>query len=66
VNRVFQVDQQGRISPAQIFMLLRVEVTDARWQRAMEAVRESIRVIGSRSYMCFHQRDTGDALRRKS
>lgn len=61
VNRVFQVDQQGRISPAQIFMLLRVAIEDERWQRAMEAVRESMRVIGSRSYMRFHQRDAGDA-----
>jgi hypothetical protein len=61
VNRVFQVDQQGRISPAQIFMLLRTEITDPRWLRAMDAVRESIRVIGSRTYMRFHQRDAGDA-----
>ena len=61
VNRVFQVDQQGKINRAEVFMLLRVEIQDDRWQRAMEAIRESIRVIGSRTYLRFQQRDVGDA-----
>ncbi len=60
VNRVFQVDQQGKINRAEVFMLLRVEIDDQRWQRAMEAIRESIRVIGSRTYVRFQRRDTGD------
>lgn len=61
VNRVFQVDQQGKINRAEVFMLLRVEIDDQRWQRAMEAIRESIRVIGSRTYVRFQRRETGDA-----
>ena len=61
VNRVFQVDQQGKINRAEVFMLLRVEIDDERWQRAMEAIRESIRVIGSRTYVRFQRRDAGDA-----
>lgn len=61
VNRVFQVDQQGKINAGQVFMLLRVDSDDARWLRAMEAIRESIRVIGSRTYVRFHRRDAGDA-----
>jgi hypothetical protein len=61
VNRVFQVDQQGKINRAEVFMLLRVEIEDERWQRAMDAIRESIRVIGSRTYVRFQQRAAGDA-----
>ncbi|WP_242148901.1 DUF3164 family protein [Sphingomonas sp. BAUL-RG-20F-R05-02] len=61
VNRVFQVDQQGTINRAEVFMLLRVAIEDERWQRAMEAIRESMRVIGSKTYVRFHRRDAGDA-----
>ncbi len=60
VNRVFSVEKEGQINRAELFMLLRVEILDERWQRAMLAIRESIRVIGSRSYVRFYHRDTPD------
>lgn len=61
VNRVFQVDKEGQINRAELFMLLRVEISDERWLRAMEAIRESIRVIGSRTYVRFYERPAPDA-----
>jgi hypothetical protein len=61
VSRVFQVDQEGKVNRADLFMLLRVEIEDERWKRAMDAVRESIRVIGSRTYVRFYERDAPDA-----
>lgn len=61
VNRVFSVDKEGQINRAELFMLLRVEIADERWQRAMLAIRESMRVIGSKSYMRFYERDQPDA-----
>ena len=61
VNRVFQVDQQGTINRAEVFMLLRVAIEDPRWLRAMEAIGESMRVCGSKTYVRFHDRDAGDA-----
>lgn len=61
VNRVFQVDKEGQINRAELFMLMRVEIADERWQRAMLAIRESIRVIGSREYVRFYRRATPDA-----
>jgi hypothetical protein len=60
VNRAFQVDKEGRINRAEIFMLLRVEIDDDRWRNAMAAVRDSIRVIGSKTYIRFHERDSAD------
>lgn len=61
VNRVFSVDKEGQINRAELFMLLRVEIADDRWKRAMEAIRESIRVIGSRTYVRFYDRLAADA-----
>lgn len=61
VNRVFQVDKEGQINRAELFMLLRVEIQDERWVRAMEAIRDSIRVIGSRTYIRFYDRVAPDA-----
>ncbi len=61
INRVFQVDKEGHINRAELFMLLRVEIADARWVRAMDAIRDSIRVIGSRTYVRFYERPAPDA-----
>jgi len=63
VNRAFQVDKEGLVNRAELFMLLRVEVDDERWKSAMTAVRESIRVIGSKTYIRFYERDAGGAWR---
>lgn len=60
VTRAFQVDKEGKINRAEIFSLLRVEIADERWTRAMDAVRESIRTIGSRTYIRFFERDEPD------
>jgi len=42
-------------------MLLRVGIEDARWQQAMAAIRDSIRVIGSKTYIRFYERPSPDA-----
>lgn len=61
VNRAFSVDREGKINRAELFMLLRVGIEDPRWQRAMDAIRDSIRVIGSKTYIRFQQRESADA-----
>lgn len=61
VNRVFLVEKQGQINMGALFMLLRVEIQDERWNRAMDAIRDSIRVIGSRTYTRFYDRAAADA-----
>jgi len=61
VNRAFNVDKEGRINRAELFMLLRVGIEDARWQQAMAAIRDSIRVIGSKTYIRFYERPSPDA-----
>lgn len=61
VTRAFQVDKEGRINRAEIFMLLRVAIEDERWTRGMDAVRDSIRVLGSKAYLRFQMRPSPEA-----
>jgi len=60
VTRAFNTDKEGQINRAEIFMLLRLEIKDSRWQGAMRAIRDAIRVVGSKTYMRFQMRDAFD------
>lgn len=61
VDRVFSVEKEGTISHAGIFMLLRTNVDDERWKRAMQAIRDSIRSAGSATYMRLYERPAPSA-----
>lgn len=61
VTRAFNTDKEGQINRSEIFMLLRLEIEDPRWQEAMRAIRDAIRVIGSKTYMRFSKRNAFDA-----
>ncbi|MDC7788003.1 DUF3164 family protein [Rhodoplanes sp. TEM] len=58
VEHAFQVDQEGRINRAALFQLRRLQIDDAGWIRAMEAIGAAIRVIGSKQYVRFYKRAT--------
>lgn len=60
VTRAFDVDKEGRIDAAAIYSLLRLDIEDARWTRAQAAIREAMRVVGSKEYVRFYERDTPD------
>ena len=57
VTRAFNTDKEGKINRAEIFMLLRHQIEDQRWQRAMDAIRDAMRVTGSKEYLRFYRRD---------
>ena len=38
-------------------MLLRLDIEDERWQRAMAAIRDAMRVVGRKEYVRFAMRD---------
>lgn len=61
VTRAFNVDKEGKINRSEIFMLLRLDFADARWQEAMRAVKDAMRIVGSKSYLRFRMRETFDA-----
>lgn len=57
VEHAFQVDKEGRINRAALFQLRRVAIDDERWRNAMDAITDSIRIVGSKTYMRFYERD---------
>jgi len=61
VTRAFNTDKAGQINRSEIFMLLRLEIEDARWLEAMRAIRDAMRVVGSKTYIRCYQRPTQDA-----
>jgi hypothetical protein len=61
VTRAFNTDKAGQINRAEIFMLLRLEISDERWQRAMTAIRDAMRVVGSKTYVRCYRRASHEA-----
>ena len=60
VTRAFNVEREGQINKAELFMLLRLNFADERWLRAMDAIRDAIRVVGSKQYFRFYERSNLD------
>ena len=56
VNRAFEVDKEGNISTGRVLSLRRLDITDARWTRAMQAISDSIQTIGSKAYVRLYER----------
>ncbi|MBZ9678921.1 DUF3164 family protein [Mesorhizobium sp. ES1-1] len=61
ISRAFNVEKQGQINRTDIFLLLRLDIDDERWQRAMDAIRAAMRVIGSKTYVRCYERDSQNA-----
>lgn len=57
VQRAFNTDKEGLVNRAELFGLLRLEIEDVRWQRAMTALKDSIRIDGTKEYVRFYRRD---------
>lgn len=61
VHHAFRTDTAGLINRAELFRLLRYEIEDERWQQAMRAIKDSIRVEGTKEHVRFYQRPTARA-----
>lgn len=61
VTRAFNTDKAGQINRSEVFMLLRLEITDPRWLKAMQAIRDAMRVVGSKTYVRCYRRAAHDA-----
>lgn len=57
IDNAFQVDKEGNLSTARILSLRRVDIQDERWTRAMQAISDSIQIVGSKDYVRFHERN---------
>lgn len=65
VQDAFKVDKQGKVSVERILGLRRLNIEDARWDRAMDAIGDSIHITGSKRYIRVYRRDdaTGEYIR---
>jgi len=55
ITRAFNTDKEGKINRSEIFMLLQLDIEDERWWQAMRAIRDAMRIIGSKGYVRFYQ-----------
>ncbi|MBJ3783388.1 DUF3164 family protein [Devosia sediminis] len=61
ITRAFNTDKEGKINRSEIFTLLRLAIEDERWQRAMTAIRDAMRVVGRKEYVRFGMRSSPEA-----
>lgn len=56
VTEAFRTDREGQVSREALFSLLRMDIQDEGWKDAMRALRDSIRVEGSKTYIRMQRR----------
>ncbi|AJF00061.1 DUF3164 family protein [Pandoraea apista] len=59
VQQAFETDKEGKINVGRVLALRRLEIDDEKWQRAMQAIGESVQVVGTKTYMRFYERVDG-------
>ena len=57
VNHAFQVDKEGKVSVSRILALRSIKISDPKWQKAMEAIADSMHAVGSKPYIRFYERN---------
>lgn len=63
VNDAFQVDKTGNVSIRRVLGLRSLDIDDRDWKKAMDAIAESVQVVGSKSYLRVYERNSvGDYL----
>jgi hypothetical protein len=62
VEHAFQTDREGKISTGRILSLTRLNIDDDDWRNAMQAIRDSMQVVGSTRYLRVYER-TADGAR---
>jgi len=57
VNHAFQTDKEGKINTGRVLGLRRLDISDAKWQQAMQAIADSIQTASTKPYVRFYKRD---------
>lgn len=56
INDAFAVDKEGKFNLREILRLRRLEINVPEWKKAMDAISDSLQVVGSKSYMRVYER----------
>lgn len=57
INAAFDVDKEGKINVRKVLELRRYEINDEKWQRAMNALSDSVHTQSSKEYIRFYERN---------
>ncbi|OGB58433.1 MAG: sulfate transporter [Burkholderiales bacterium RIFOXYD12_FULL_59_19] len=57
IQHAFQTDREGKINIANVLALKNYEIKDEKWLRAMKAIDDSIKTVGTTPYIRFHKRN---------
>lgn len=60
VTQAFDVDQEGKVRPAELFRLRRFDIQDERWLNAMRAIDDAVRPRGTKQYVRFYKRASAE------
>ena len=56
INQAFDVDREGRVNTGAILGLRKLDIKDQRWREAMEAIADSLQVVGSKKLLRVYER----------
>lgn len=59
VDLAFRVDKQGNIDVNQVLSLRQLNINDSDWIEAMDAIADSIKVVGKTPYLRVYERQSG-------
>ena len=57
VEHAFQVNKKGKIDTGRVLGLRQLNIEDATWARAMDAISDAVVVTGSKTYVRVYRRD---------
>ena len=57
VNHAFQTDKEGKINTGRVLSLRRLDIKDAKWQNAMQAIADSMQTASTKPYIRFYKRN---------
>lgn len=57
VHHAFQADKEGKINTARVLGLRRLDIRDAKWQEAMQAISDSMQTASTKPYVRFYKRN---------
>lgn len=57
IDNAFAVDKEGKINIRRVLSLRSLNITDDKWQKAMQAISDATQVISSKEYMRFYEQD---------
>ena len=57
VNHAFQTDKEGKINTGRVLGLRRLDIPDAKWQSAMQAIADSMQTASTKPYVRFYKRN---------